>query len=41
MKTVVIAAITLAALAVGACNTVRGMGRDVQSVGRTVERAGD
>lgn len=22
----------------GACNTVRGVGRDVQSVGRTVEK---
>jgi predicted small secreted protein len=30
--------ILLAALALGACNTVRGMGRDVQSVGKTVER---
>ena len=29
--------ILIAALALSACNTVRGMGRDVQSVGKTVE----
>jgi predicted small secreted protein len=29
--------ILLAALALSACNTVQGMGRDVQSVGKTVE----
>ncbi len=31
----------LAAAVLSACNTVRGVGRDVQSVGKTVERAGD
>lgn len=31
----------LAATVLAACNTVRGVGRDVQSVGKTVERAGD
>jgi predicted small secreted protein len=28
----------IAAFALSACNTVRGMGEDVQSVGRTVEK---
>ena len=30
--------ILIAALALSACNTVRGVGEDVQSVGKTVER---
>ncbi len=37
MKKTVIALIAAATL-LGACNTVRGVGRDVQSVGQAVEK---
>jgi len=30
--------ILIAALALSACNTIRGTGRDVESVGKTVEK---
>ncbi len=30
-----------ALMLLAACNTVRGIGQDVQSVGKTVEKAGD
>jgi predicted small secreted protein len=33
------AVIVLACLGLAACNTVEGVGRDVQSVGKTVERS--
>lgn len=35
-----IAVLLLAALAQTACNTTKGVGRDVEAVGRGVERAG-
>lgn len=35
------AAILLACLGLTACNTVQGVGRDVQSVGKAVERTAD
>ena len=38
MKHVAAGFILIAALALSACNTVRGMGQDVQSVGKTVEK---
>ncbi|AGH48446.1 MULTISPECIES: entericidin A/B family lipoprotein [Sphingomonadales] len=38
-KTTTRALILLACLGLAACNTVEGMGRDVQSVGKTVEKA--
>ena len=37
LKTLILMLATTATLA--ACNTVAGVGRDVQSVGKTVERA--
>jgi predicted small secreted protein len=36
----IVAALAITLLAT-ACNTVRGLGRDVESVGRTVENAAD
>lgn len=41
MKTRMIAALVLASLAVttGACNTVKGLGRDIQSVGEAGDKA--
>lgn len=41
MKKRIIAAIMLASLAVttAACNTVKGLGRDIQSVGEAGDRA--
>jgi predicted small secreted protein len=38
IKHVTAGLIVLAALALSACNTIRGMGQDVQSVGKTVEK---
>lgn len=35
------AAILVAMLALGACNTVEGAGKDVQSAGKAVEKAAD
>lgn len=40
-KTIVRAAILFTCLGLAACNTVQGVGRDVQSVGKTVERTAD
>jgi predicted small secreted protein len=37
MRHLISIAIVTAALTVSACNTVAGVGRDVQSVGETVE----
>ena len=36
-----IALLLAATVVLTACNTVRGVGRDVQSVGRAVERTSD
>lgn len=36
MRTVLALALTLAALAVSACNTLEGVGRDVEAAGRAV-----
>lgn len=36
----IVAALAITLLA-SACNTVRGVGRDLESVGRTVENAAD
>jgi predicted small secreted protein len=36
-KTVIVSAL-LATLVLSACNTVRGVGRDVESVGKTVQK---
>lgn len=36
----IVAALAITLLA-SACNTVRGIGRDMESVGRTVENAAD
>lgn len=35
------ALVTLAGLALSACNTVQGVGRDIESVGRAGEKAID
>jgi predicted small secreted protein len=41
MRTLITITIIAAGLAVSACNTVAGVGRDVQSVGETVEDAAE
>jgi predicted small secreted protein len=38
-RALAVALVSLFALALSACNTVRGAGRDVASVGSAVERA--
>jgi predicted small secreted protein len=38
MRKMVTASVLLATLILTACNTVRGVGRDVESVGRTVQK---
>tara|TARA_B100000378_G_scaffold87313_1_gene69046 strand:- start:14448 stop:14585 length:138 start_codon:yes stop_codon:yes gene_type:complete len=40
-KTLLTAAITATLLAVSACNTVKGLGEDISSVGRAGEEAID
>lgn len=40
-KTVTTVAITIALTLLAACNTVKGLGRDVESVGRAGEEAID
>ncbi|RVT42034.1 entericidin A/B family lipoprotein [Sphingobium algorifonticola] len=40
-KKIIAAMLLTSALALGACNTVEGAGRDVQSAGKAVERAAD
>jgi predicted small secreted protein len=37
----VISALVLGCFALSACNTVKGIGRDVKSVGKKVEDVGD
>lgn len=39
MKMATAGMLVLAGLLLTACNTVQGVGRDVQSVGKTVEKA--
>lgn len=41
MRKVVMAAVAASVLLLGACNTVAGAGRDVQSAGEAVEDAAD
>lgn len=41
MRKMVMVSALLATLVLSACNTVRGIGRDVESVGRTVEKTAD
>ena len=38
MQRMIIAAALLGVMALSACNTVRGVGEDVKSVGQTVEQ---
>jgi len=38
-KTLAIALLVLAASALSACNTVKGLGRDIESVGEAGDRA--
>ncbi|QNE05319.1 entericidin A/B family lipoprotein [Croceicoccus marinus] len=38
-KTIITAAMTATLLALGACNTVKGLGEDISSVGRAGEEA--
>ena len=40
-KTIIIAAIAALSLGAAACNTVKGVGEDIKSVGRAGERAID
>jgi predicted small secreted protein len=40
-KSAIILAVSLGALLLSACNTTRGIGRDVKSVGGAIERAVD
>lgn len=41
MRKMVMAAVAASVLMLGACNTVRGAGQDVQSAGQAVEDAVD
>ena len=38
---ITLAAILLPALLLAGCNTTQGVGRDVKSVGKTIEKAGN
>jgi len=38
-RTIAIAMLAVAVLALGACNTVKGLGRDIESVGQAGEDA--
>ena len=40
-KTIITAAMTATLLTLGACNTVKGLGEDISSVGRAGEEAID
>ena len=40
-KKIIAAMLLSSALVLSACNTVEGAGRDVQSAGKAVEKAGD
>jgi entericidin A len=39
LRILTLSALILAAATLGACNTVKGLGRDIQSVGEAGERA--
>jgi predicted small secreted protein len=39
MKKLAIAALAIVALGLSACNTVKGLGRDIESVGRAGDEA--
>ncbi|WP_019516141.1 entericidin A/B family lipoprotein [Sphingomonas sp. Mn802worker] len=41
MRKIVTAAILVSALALGACNTIEGAGKDVSSAGQTVAKTAD
>ncbi len=41
MKTIVAITLLAAAFAVAGCNTVRGMGEDIQKAGSSIEKAAD
>jgi predicted small secreted protein len=41
IRTITLAALIASTLILSACNTVRGIGRDVESVGDTVEKSAD
>ncbi|AKH43262.1 putative small secreted protein [Altererythrobacter atlanticus] len=38
-KSIALAALVLAAVTLSACNTVKGLGRDIESVGEAGDRA--
>jgi predicted small secreted protein len=40
-KLITLLALLSAAIAVGACNTVEGVGKDVKATGQTIEKAAD
>ncbi len=37
----IVASLLVPALFLSACNTTKGVGRDIKSVGKTIERAAD
>ena len=39
MRTIAISLLVAATLVIGACNTVKGLGRDIESVGQAGENA--
>ena len=39
LRLIAISALALTTLALGACNTVKGLGRDIESVGRAGDNA--
>ena len=39
MRKIVVAVLVVATMALGACNTVKGAGRDIESVGQAGEEA--
>lgn len=41
IRTITLATLIASTLVLSACNTVRGIGRDVESVGKTVEKSAD
>lgn len=41
IRTITLATLIASTLILSACNTVRGIGRDVESVGKTVEKSAD
>ncbi|THF66853.1 entericidin A/B family lipoprotein [Pseudothauera nasutitermitis] len=41
MKTIVVAVLVAAGMALSGCNTVKGIGKDVQKGGQAIEKAAD